>query len=147
MPQFYKFDYVIRNADGDMVDSSADGEALSFVQGDGSMIPGLEKALKGHSPGDEFSVVIRPEDAYGLPQKQLIRTVAKDMIQSDAEEIEVGMIFQMGSGTDGQVVRVTEVIDDALVIDGNHPLAGVTFNFDIAVLEAREALPGDAEED
>lgn len=147
MPQFYKFDYVIRNADGDMVDSSADGEALSFVQGDGSMIPGLEKALKGHFPGDEFSVVIQPEDAYGLPQKQLIRTVAKDMIQSDAEEIEVGMIFQMGSGTDGQVVRVTEVIEDALVIDGNHPLAGVTFNFDIAVLEAREALPGDTEAD
>lgn len=147
MPQFYKFDYVIRNADGDMVDSSADGEALSFVQGDGSMIPGLEKALKGHFPGDEFSVVIEPEDAYGLPQKQLIRTVAKDMIQSDAEEIEVGMIFQMGSGTDGQVVRVTEIIDDALVIDGNHPLAGVTFNFDIAVLEAREALPGDTEAD
>jgi len=147
VPQFYKFDYVIRNADGDMVDSSADGEALSFVQGDGSMIPGLEKALKGHFPGDEFSVVIQPEDAYGLPQKQLIRTVAKDMIQSDAEEIEVGMIFQMGSGTDGQVVRVTEVIEDALVIDGNHPLAGVTFNFDIAVLEAREALPGDTEAD
>ncbi len=145
MPQFYKFDYVIRNANGDMVDSSANGEALSFVQGDGSMIPGLEKALKGHFPGDEFSVVIEPEDAYGWPQKQLIRTIAKDMVQSDAEEIEVGMIFQMGSGADGQVVRVTEVLDDALVIDGNHPLAGLTFNFDIAVLEAREAMPGDGD--
>tara|TARA_R110002072_G_scaffold64_6_gene388 strand:+ start:28513 stop:28962 length:450 start_codon:yes stop_codon:yes gene_type:complete len=145
VPQFYKFDYVIRNANGDMVDSSANGEALSFVQGDGSMIPGLEKALKGHFPGDEFSVVIEPEDAYGWPQKQLIRTIAKDMVQSDAEEIEVGMIFQMGSGADGQVVRVTEVLDDALVIDGNHPLAGLTFNFDIAVLEAREAMPGDGD--
>jgi len=141
---FYKFDYVIRNADGEMVDSSAAGEALSFVEGDGAMIPGLEQALLGRAAGDEFSVVINPEDAYGLPQKPLVRTVARDMIQTDADEIEVGMIFQLGSGTDGQVVRVTAVFDEVVTIDGNHPLAGVTFYFDIVVLEAREALPGDS---
>lgn len=143
---FYKFDYVIRNADGEMVDSSAAGEALSFVEGDGSMISGLEQALGGRVPGDEFSVVISPEDAYGLSQKQLVRTVARDMIQTDAEEIEVGMIFQMGSGTDGQVVRVTEVFEDVVTIDGNHPLAGVTFYFDIVVLEARDAVPEDEDQ-
>jgi FKBP-type peptidyl-prolyl cis-trans isomerase SlyD len=141
---FYKFDYVIRNANNEMVDSSAAGEALFFVEGDGSMIPGLERALVGHAAGDEFSVVIEPQDAYGLPQKPLVRTVARDMIQTDADEIEVGMIFQLGSGTDGQVVRVTEVFDEVVTIDGNHPLAGVTFYFDIVVLEAREALPGDS---
>ena len=140
---FYKFDYVIRNANDEMVDSSAAGEALSFVEGDGAMIPGLEQALLGHVSGDEFSVVIGPEDAYGLPQRQLVRTVARDMIQTDADEIEVGMIFQLGSGTDGQVVRVTEVFEDVVTIDGNHPLAGVTFYFDIVVLEAREALAED----
>lgn len=142
---FYKFDYVIRNADGEMVDSSAAGEALSFVEGDGSMIPGLEQALRGRAAGDQFSVVISPEDAYGLPQKQLVRTVARDMIQTDAAEIEVGMIFQLGSGTDGQVVRVTEVFEEVVTIDGNHPLAGVTFHFDIVVLEARESVPEDDE--
>ena len=93
------------------------------------MIPGLEKAVSGRDPGDEFTVTIRPEDAYGWPQRQLIRTVAKDMIQSDAEEIEVGMLFQLGSGAESQVVKVIEVEQDSVTIDGNHPLAGLDFCF------------------
>lgn len=144
--KFYKFDYVIRNEAGEMVDSSAGGESLSFVEGDGTMITGLEKALRGKDPGDEFSVKVLPEDAYGWPQKQLIRRVPKDMIHTDADEIEVGMIFQLGSGADSQVVRVTAVENDDVTIDGNHPLAGLTFNFDISVLEARDALPGDSQQ-
>tara|TARA_R110002110_G_scaffold32329_2_gene112345 strand:+ start:105 stop:569 length:465 start_codon:yes stop_codon:yes gene_type:complete len=143
--KFYKFDYVIRNEAGDIVDSSAGGESLSFVEGDGTMIPGLERALKGKAPGDEFTVKIEPEDAYGWPQQQLIRTVPKDMIQTDADEIEVGMLFQLGSGAETQVVKVTAVEAEDVTIDGNHPLAGLTFHFDIAVLEARDALPGDSE--
>ena len=143
MAQYYKFDYVLKNTDGDLVDSSAGGEALQFVEGDGTMIPGLEKALSGRDPGDEFSVTIGPEDAYGWPQRQLIRTVAKDMIQSDATEIEVGMLFQLGSGAESQVVKVIDVEKDSVTIDGNHPLAGLTFVFDISVLEVRDAVPGD----
>ncbi|MFN3236475.1 MAG: peptidylprolyl isomerase [Pseudomonadales bacterium] len=146
MPRFYKLDYVLRNTEGDMVDSSAGGEALQFIEGDGTMIPGLEKAVRGKEPGDEFTVTIGPEDAYGWPQKQLIRTVAKDMIQSDAEEIEVGMIFQLGSGAESQVAKVVEVEQDTVTIDANHPLAGLTFVFDIAVIEARDALPGDGKQ-
>ncbi len=138
MPTYYKFDYAILNAEGEVVDSSAAGEALSFVEGDGSMIPGLEKAVVGRSVGDEFSVTIPPEDAYGWPQKQLIRTVNKDMIQTDADDIEVGMIFQVGSGDSAEVVKVTEVMEDAVTIDGNHPLAGLSFNFEIEILEVRE---------
>ena len=138
MPTYYKFDYAILNAEGEVVDSSAAGEALSFVEGDGSMIPGLEKAVVGRSVGDEFSVTIPPEDAYGWPQKQLIRTVNKDMIQTDADDIEVGMIFQVGSGDSAEVVKVTEVMEDAVTIDDNHPLAGLSFNFEIEILEVRE---------
>lgn len=143
MPLFYKFDYVLKNTDGDLVDSSSGGEALQFVEGDGTMIPGLENALNGREAGDEFTVTIDPEDAYGWPQRQLIRTVAKDMIQTDAEDIEVGMIFQLGSGDETQVVKVVEVGEDNVTIDGNHPLAGLTFVFDISVLEARDAVPSD----
>lgn len=146
MPRYYKLDYVLRNTNGDMVDSSSGGEALAFVEGDGTMIPGLEKAVKGKEVGDEFTVTIGPEDAYGWPQKQLIRTVAKDMIQTDADQIEVGMIFQLGSGSETQVAKVVEVEDDAVTIDANHPLAGLTFVFDIAVVEAREAMPGDGKQ-
>lgn len=143
MSLYYKLDYVLRNTEGDMVDSSAGGEALQFVEGDGTMIPGLERAVLGHEAGDEFSVTIAPEDAYGWPQKQLIRTVAKEMVQTDADEVEVGMLFQLGSGSESQVVKVTEVDTDTVTIDGNHPLAGLTFVFDIKILEVRDAVPSD----
>lgn len=145
MAKFYKFDYVLRNEAGDIVDSSAGGESLSFIEGDGSMIPGLEAGILGHDVADEFSISIPPEDAYGLPQRQLIRTVSKEMIETDAEEIEVGMIFQMGSGDSAQVVKVVSIEDDGITIDGNHPLAGVSFNFDVCVLEVRDVASPDAE--
>lgn len=128
-----------------MVDSSAGGEPLWFVEGDGRMIPGLERAVKGREVGEEFQVTIEPEDAYGYPQRQLVRTVAPDMIDADVEEVEVGMIFQVGSGDSHQVVRVVEVNDDGITVDANHPLAGVTFRFDIKILEVREATAEDRE--
>ena len=143
MPNYYKFNYALRNDTGEVVDSSEAAEALFFVEGDGSMIPGLEKAVMGQEVGDEFSVTIGPEDAYGWPQRQLVRTVSRDMIQSDAEEIEAGMIFQIGSGEESQVVKVVSIESDGITIDGNHPLAGITFNFDVHVMEVREATESD----
>ena len=143
MPMFYKFDYAIRNEVDEIVDSSAGGESMSFVEGDDTMITGLENALIGKSTGDEFSVTLGPDEAYGWPQRQLIRTISKDMIQSDAEELHPGMIFQIGSGSDSSVVKVVSVEKDGITVDGNHPLAGLTFRFDIHVLEARQAEPGE----
>ena len=143
MPTYYKFNYALRNDTGEVVDSSEAAEALFFAEGDGSMIPGLEKAVMGKEVGDEFSVTIGPEDAYGWPQRQLVRTVSRDMIQSDAEEIEAGMIFQIGSGEESQVVKVVSIESDGITIDGNHPLAGITFNFDVHVMEVREATESD----
>jgi FKBP-type peptidyl-prolyl cis-trans isomerase SlyD len=143
MPTYYKFNYALRNETGEVVDSSEAAEALFFVEGDGSMIPGLEKAVTGRDVGDEFAITIGPEDAYGWPQRQLVRTVSRDMIQSDAEEIEAGMIFQIGSGEESQVVKVVSIESDGITIDGNHPLAGITFNFDVHVIEVREATEAD----
>lgn len=138
-PRYYKFDYAIRNEAGEVVDSSAGGEPLWFVEGDGRMIPGLERAVTGREEGEEFQVTIGPDDAYGWPQRSLIRTVAKEMIDADVERIEPGMIFQVGSGGQTEVVKVVEVLDDGITVDANHPLAGITFRFDVKVLEAREA--------
>lgn len=145
MPRFYRFDYAIKDQDGEVVDSSEGGEALSFVEGDGTMIPGLEQALKDRGAGDEFEVTIGPDDAFGWPQRSLIRTLSRDMFEADVDEIEEGMIFQVGSGSERQVVKVIEVAEDGITVDGNHPLAGLTFRFDIKVLEAREATSEEIE--
>ncbi|XOV88844.1 MAG: peptidylprolyl isomerase [Pseudomonadota bacterium] len=138
-PCYYRFDYVLRNAADEVVDSSAGGEALWFVEGDGRMMPGLERALRGRETGDVFNVTIPPEDAYGLPQRALIRTIARDMISANVADIEPGMIFQVGSGAAAEVVKVLAVTEDGITVDANHPLAGVTFRFEISVVEARPA--------
>jgi FKBP-type peptidyl-prolyl cis-trans isomerase SlyD len=57
----------------------------------------------------------------------------------DVGTLEIGMIFQVGSGEGGEVAKVVSIVKDEVVIDSNHPLAGITFNFDIKVHEAREA--------
>ncbi len=143
MPRFYKFDYAIRNESGEIVDSSDGSEALSFVEGDNNTIIGLQKALASRSAGDEFSVTIEPGDAYGHSQRSLVRTVTKDMFEVD--DLEAGMVFQVGSGDATEVARVMEVNENSVTIDTNHPLAGVTFNFEICVLEAREATTEEVE--
>ncbi len=143
--QYYRFHYRLRDPEGKVVDSSDGGEPLWFVEGDGRMVPGLEKALQGRAVGDEFEATVAPEDAYGWPQRSLIRTVSREMIDADVAELEPGMIFQVGSGGEHEVVRVVDVSDDAITVDANHPLAGVTFHFDIHVLEVRDATPEDSE--
>jgi FKBP-type peptidyl-prolyl cis-trans isomerase SlyD len=139
MPKFFRFDYVIHNDDGEVVDSSAGTEALWFVEGDGRMIPGLENAVRRRDQGDQFTVTIGPDEAYGWRQQSLIRTIASGQIAADVDSIEPGMIFQVGSGDEAEVIKVLSVAEDGITIDGNHPLAGVTFHFDILVLEVREA--------
>ena len=67
MPKFYKLDYRLLNPLGEEVDSSAGGNPMAFVEGDGTMVPGLEAAVLGKLAGDEFEVKIGPEKAYGFP--------------------------------------------------------------------------------
>ena len=139
MPRFYKLDYRLLNPLGEEVDSSTGGNPMAFVEGDGTMVPGLETAVLGKLAGDEFEVKIGPEKAYGFSQRSLVRTVAPDMFMADIDSIEVGMIFQVGSGAEAEVARVVAVEDGGITIDANHPLAGVSFHFEISVLESREA--------
>ena len=139
MRSFISFNYTIKNPANEIVDSSDGGEPMSFIEGDGSMIVGLERALHGRSPGDQFSVTIAPEDAYGHHQRVLVRSVSTDMFDTEIDQLVAGMIFQMGSGEDRQVVKIISVDEDSITIDGNHPLAGITFNFDIEVIESRPA--------
>ena len=68
-----------------------------------------------------------------------------ETIEANVEDLQPGMIFQVGSGTDAEVVRVVEVEDEGITIDGNHPLAGVTFHFELRIVEARQASTDELE--
>jgi len=145
MVMFYRVDYSLFNTDGEIVDSSDGGASLAFIEGDGSMMPGLEKAVVGRAEGDEFKVTIEPSQAYGFPQRSLIKIVSHETIQSNVEELQPGMIFQVGSGKEAEVVRIVEVEKDGITIDANHPLAGVTFHFELKIVEVRQASTDELE--
>jgi FKBP-type peptidyl-prolyl cis-trans isomerase SlyD len=130
--------YTLKDNDGRIIDYSTDGTFL-YLHGAKNIIPGLENALTGKTAGDELTVKVSPEEGYGVKEENRIQEVPKDMFDS-SEEIKVGVQFHAQS-PDGAavVVTVTEVKDDTVVIDGNHALAGKELNFDVKVVDVREA--------
>ncbi|MDH3925403.1 MAG: peptidylprolyl isomerase [Xanthomonadales bacterium] len=120
--------------DGTQFDSSDGREPLSFTLGSGQVIPGFDKAVDGMAVGDSKSVNIPAEDAYGPHQPQMVQDVPLSALPADLTP-EVGMGLQ-AQGPDGQVANlvVTSVQDDAITVDGNHPLAGKALNFDIELV-------------
>ena len=130
--------YTLKDNDGKIIDQSDDGSFL-YMHGAMNIIPGLENALAGKSAGDEISVKVSPEEGYGVKDEARIQEVPKDMFDS-ADDIQVGVQFH-AQGPDGSAVVVTviEVKDDAVVIDANHALAGVDLNFEVKIVDVREA--------
>ena len=121
--------------DGNQFDSSAGRDPLEFTVGSGQVIPGFEKAVEGLAVGDTKKINIPAEEAYGPRHEQMIQEVPKSALPDDLEP-EVGMGLQ-AQGPDGQVMdlTITAVEDDAITVDGNHPLAGQALNFDLELVE------------
>ena len=90
--------------------------------------------MEGRSEGDKFVAVVSPEQGYGEFDQQLLQRVPLDRF--GGQNVEAGMQFQAG---EHHVVTVKEVAGNEVLIDGNHPLAGVTLNFDVEVTGVREA--------
>jgi len=132
-------DYTLTDDQGTTIDSSEGRGDFAYLHGASNIIPGLEKALTGKSVNDELKVHVEPAEGYGDRSEELIQTVARDMFETD-QEISVGMQFHAQSA-EGQmvVVTVTETTDETVTVDGNHPLAGTPLNFEVKVIDIREA--------
>ena len=124
--------YTGKLTDGTIFDTSEGNGLLRFEIGSGQIIPGFERALMGKNVGDKVTCNISPENAYGEVRQDLIVNVPKDRLP---EGVEVGAELQTTT-SDGQsvIVVVTEVHDDHVVVDANHPLAGKELVFDIEVV-------------
>jgi FKBP-type peptidyl-prolyl cis-trans isomerase SlyD len=129
--------YTLRDADGDVLDRS-DGEPLAYLHGRGNLIPGLEKALEGKTQGDKLRVSVPPEEAYGQRDDSLVQAVPKTAFQG-LGDVKPGMRFQAETQYGPRVIVVTQVGDETVTVDGNHPLAGQTLDFEVEVAEVREA--------
>jgi FKBP-type peptidyl-prolyl cis-trans isomerase SlyD len=136
--------YTLKDDNGAVLDSSAGGEPLAYIQGHGNLVAGLEKALEGKQDGDKLAVVVAPEDGYGTRNETLIQRVPKRSLQG-AGEIKKGMQFQARTEDGMRVFTVTALAGDMVTLDGNHPLADQTLHFDIEIVGVREATTEELE--
>jgi FKBP-type peptidyl-prolyl cis-trans isomerase SlyD len=130
--------YTLTNNDGDVLDTSRGHEPLAYIHGVGNIIPGLENALTGKRVGDRLNVTVSPEDGYGVHDKNMVQAVPRAAFQG-IDTIEPGMQFHAETSDGLQTVTVVEIDGDSVVIDGNHPMAGITLNFDVEITDIRDA--------
>ena len=136
--------YTLTDNDGKVIDKSEDG-SFAYLHGASNIIPGLEDALTGKTAGEEMSVSVSPEQAYGVRDESMLQQVPKNMFE-DTSQIAVGTQFH-AQGPNGEmlVVTVMDVQEEHVVVDGNHPLAGVELNFDVKIIDVRDASEEEVE--
>lgn len=132
------FDYTLKDDQGNIITTSKDTGPLVYLHGYDNLIPGLEQSLENRKLGDLFKVTIPPEQGYGLYDDNLVMTVKKDDLELE-EEITVGSELEAHIGDDVQLFYVKELDGNIVVLDGNHPLAGMILVFEVKVLDIREA--------
>ena len=123
-------DYEVKDPQHEMVDPGE--RPLVYLHGSSGIFPKLEAALDGKTVGDSVQVQLEPEDAFGEYDDEL---VTSELLQNLPEGVLVGMQLE-GTGEHGtHIMSVTEIEDGRAVLDGNHPLAGVTLVFSCTVSE------------
>ena len=131
--------YTLTNDQGEQLDSSAGHDPLEYLHGAAGIVPGLENELAGKEAGDKFVVVIKPEDAYGEVQPELLMVVSREQFP-EGQDIQPGMTFQAQSSEgEERMLAIAAVDGDEITVDGNHPLAGQVLHFDVSVESVRAA--------
>jgi len=119
---------------GEVFDSSKDRDPLEFTVGSGQIIPGFDQAVEGMEVNEKKTIDIPSEKAYGATNPDLVRNVSQEQLPDNIDP-EVGQTL-VASGPEGQETRlvVTEVHDEHIVVDANHPLAGKDLVFDLELV-------------
>ena len=129
--------YTLRDERGDVL-GAAGGASLSYLHGKGNIIPGLEQALAGKSAGDKVDVTVAPDQGYGARDERLVQMVARSKF-GEVADLAPGMQVRASGPQGPRMVTVVRVDRDFVTVDGNHPLAGRTLHFSLAVAEVRKA--------
>lgn len=138
------FEYTVTDEHGNLIESSEAAGPFTYVHGRGAIVPGLERAMEGRSAGDSFSIILPPHEAYGERDEDLIHVFTRREL-SGLGELRPGMQLQTQEGSRRRRLTVSEVEGDRVVLDENHPVAGKTVRFDIAILAVRPATAEELE--
>ncbi|OJZ17915.1 MAG: peptidylprolyl isomerase [Thiobacillus sp. 65-29] len=131
--------YIVRDLDGRTLEES--DEPVSYLHGGyDNIFPLVEQALEGKATGETVDLKLQPADAFGEFDDELVRIESREVFP---DNIEVGMQF-VGAPVEGgeeMLYTVTDIADDKVVVDGNHPYAGQAVHFQCTVAEVRAATP------
>lgn len=132
-----KVHYTGKLEDGTIFDSSVDKEPLEFKIGNGNMIPGFEKAVVGLGLGETVTTNIPYQEAYGEKRTEMVVEVPKEQVPENITP-EVGLQLSI-SQQDGSTIPVviSDVTDNSIILDANHPLAGKNLIFDIELVDIK----------
>lgn len=119
---------------GEVFDSSRDGDPLEFVMGENMVIAGFERAVVGLNPGESTTVEVPPEEGYGSYNAELAFEVRKEQLPPEVEP-ELGMMLEVRTEDGGTAyVTISDIAEETVTLDGNHPLADKTLQFDIELV-------------
>jgi FKBP-type peptidyl-prolyl cis-trans isomerase 2 len=123
--------------DGTVFDSSDGREPLEFTVGEHQVIPGVEEAVKGMDVGETKTVTVSSEQAYGPHMDQLVQTIERSRIPEHVTP-EVGKQLMVRDDQGRTLtLQITDVSDETVTLDANHPLAGKTLTFTIKVVDIK----------
>ena len=133
--------YTVTDEDGEVIDSSEINGEFAYLHGHENLVPGIETLLLGQTVGAHVVARIEPEQGYGVRDESKMYTIGRDRLPQE-QSIEPGAQFPAES-PDGErlMLTVTSIDGDQVTLDANHPLAGLTLDFDVHVRDIREATP------
>jgi len=130
-----KVHYTGKLDNGEVFDTSDNREPLSFTIGKNEVIPGFEDGVKGLKVGQSKTVKIESDQAYGPRREEMLYKVDKDKFPPDVE-LKIGDSFKIGQEQGNPtIVSITEISENEVILDANHPLAGKDLTFDIQLIE------------
>lgn len=131
-------EYTLTDDAGTVLDTNVGKEPLTFIEGAGQIVRGLEKELMGLKTGDQKKVQVKPEDGYGMPDPKAFQEIPRDKIPPEGQKVGAMLMSKAPDGS-AMPIRVHEVKDKTVVVDLNHPLAGKTLNFDVKIKDIKSA--------
>lgn len=132
-----RFHYTVSEQGQGKLESSREMEPLSVLIGHGNIIPGLESAMKGREAGETFEVIVTPDQAYGERREGLIQRVPRKHFKG--AKLAPGMQVVLPTDQGQRAMTVKKVGISVVDVDLNHPMAGKVLNFDVEILDVREA--------
>ena len=132
-----RFHYTVSEPGQGQIESSRSMEPISALIGHGNLIPGLEAAMQGREAGESFEQTVEPEQAYGPRREGLVQRVPRKHFKG--AKLVPGMQVVLPTDRGQQAMTVKKVGISVVDVDLNHPMAGKTLQFDVEILEVREA--------